>query len=73
MSTNSSVLLGMCPIRITNTALDRGWHDVIADAVDAWETAFETGDPFWISAVLNRIRRVAEASGGMIEVETSCC
>ena len=67
MSTISSSLLGSCPIRVNETDLP-DWHGIVADLVDAWETAFEIGDPFWISAVTNRIHRIAETSGGLIEV-----
>ena len=67
MSTISSSLLGSCPIRVNETD-QPDWLDVVADLIDAWETAFEIGDPFWISAVTNRIQSIAEASGGLIEV-----
>ncbi|UEM03269.1 hypothetical protein JL101_025410 [Skermanella rosea] len=42
------------------------WAGRIADVIDAWETAYQSSDPFWIKAVAERIKRLALISNGLM-------
>lgn len=42
------------------------WAGRIADAIDAWETARQSDDPFWIAAVFRQIERLARTSDGLM-------
>jgi hypothetical protein len=42
------------------------WAGRIADAIDAWETARQSDDPFWVAAVFKRIERLARTSNGLM-------
>lgn len=42
------------------------WASRIADVIDAWETAYQSRDPFWIRAVAERIKRLALISNGLM-------
>jgi hypothetical protein len=42
------------------------WASRIADAIDAWETARQSDDPFWIAAVFRQIERLARTSDGLM-------
>ena len=42
------------------------WASRIADVLDAWETARQSHDPYWITAVIERINRLARTSNGLM-------
>jgi len=42
------------------------WASRIADVIDAWETARQSHDPYWITAVIKQIKRLARTSDGLM-------
>jgi len=42
------------------------WASRISDVIDAWETARQSRDSFWVSAVIKRIERLAQTSNGLM-------
>jgi hypothetical protein len=42
------------------------WASRIADVIDAWETARRSQDPYWITAVMKQIKRLARTSNGLM-------
>jgi hypothetical protein len=42
------------------------WASRIADVLDAWATARQSHDPYWITAVIERINRLARTSNGLV-------
>jgi hypothetical protein len=42
------------------------WADRISDVIDAWETARQSHDPFWVTAVIKQIKRLARTSNGLM-------
>lgn len=42
------------------------WASQISDVIDAWETARQSDDPFWIAAVFKQIERLARTSNGLM-------
>jgi hypothetical protein len=48
-------------------ALDEAyWANRISDVIDAWETARQSDDPFWVAAVFKQIERLAGTSNGLM-------
>ena len=45
---------------------EASWASRIADVIDAWETARQSHDPFWITAVFKQIKRLARTSNGLM-------
>jgi hypothetical protein len=44
------------------------WASRISDVIDAWETARQSDDPFWVAAVIKQIKRLARTSNGLMMV-----
>jgi hypothetical protein len=42
------------------------WANRISDVIDAWETARQSDDPFWVAAVFKQIERLARTSNGLM-------
>jgi len=42
------------------------WASRIADVLDAWEIARQSHDPYWITAVIERINRLARTSNELM-------
>ena len=77
-------IVGDCPIRlrcrdigpqsdakavlVVLTVDEASWASRIADVIDAWETARQSDDPFWIAAVIKQIKRLARTSNGLMMV-----
>ncbi|WP_158044909.1 hypothetical protein [Skermanella pratensis] len=53
-------------VLVTLTGDEAYWASRIADMIDAWETAHQSRDPFWIRAVAERIKRLAQTSNGLM-------
>ncbi|UEM02450.1 hypothetical protein JL101_021000 [Skermanella rosea] len=53
-------------VLVVLTADEAYWASRIADAIEAWETARLSRDPFWIKAVAKRIGRLARTSNGLM-------
>jgi hypothetical protein len=47
---------------------EASWASRIADVIDAWETARQSDDPFWVAAVIKQIKRLAPTSNGLMTV-----
>jgi hypothetical protein len=47
---------------------EASWASRIADVIDAWETARQSHDPFWVAAVIKQIKRLARTSNGLMMV-----
>jgi hypothetical protein len=47
---------------------EASWASRIADVIDAWETARQSDDPFWVAAVIKQIKRLARTSNGLMMV-----
>jgi hypothetical protein len=47
---------------------EASWASRIADVIDAWETARQSDDPFWVAAVIKQIKRFARTSNGLMTV-----
>ena len=47
---------------------EASWASRITDVIDAWETARQSDDPFWVAAVIKQIKRLARTSNGLMMV-----
>jgi hypothetical protein len=53
-------------VLVVLTVDEASWANRIADVLDAWETARQSHDPFWITAVIKQIERLAQTSNGLM-------
>jgi hypothetical protein len=57
---------GARAILVVLTLDETYWADRISDVIDAWETARQSHDPFWVTAVIKQIKRLARTSKGLM-------
>ena len=53
-------------VLVVLTVDEVSWATRIADVLDAWEIARQSHDPYWITAVIERINRLARTSNGLM-------
>jgi hypothetical protein len=53
-------------VLVVLTVDEVSWASRIADVLDAWETARQSDDPFWVAAVFKQIERLARTSNGLM-------
>jgi hypothetical protein len=53
-------------VLVVLTVDEVSWASRIADVLDAWETARQSHDPYWITAVIEQIHRLARTSNGLM-------